>query len=825
MGRAVPELDAAVAPLRYAARGDYRNLEVVRGLETAVRAGLERAELSPPRRKAFFDLLEGLDAAPLVDKRRRIEALLALAARAEPDGEPRPAEDAAPDAPPVPVRPAAPTPKRRPTGRALRAAAPTVEADQGAPKRMPMTTAEPGTPLDRIIGVGPKTADKLAKRGFNTVQDLLFFLPRDYEDRSSNRVIAELQVGERATVEGEVLGSAVRYAGRGRRIFEAVLSDGTGRLTLRFFRFRKSQVEGTYERGARLRVTGSVTRFGGAKQMVHPETHAAATSEAFGGWTPVYSDIEGVPPRTLRSVVQKLAAACAHRIVDPMPRSILERYGHPELAEAVRAAHCPGDRDRRELLERMRARLVFDELLYLQLALATIMTRREQRPGIVQSGARDFESLGRDLFPFVFTRAQSAAMTEIASDLESPRPMNRLLQGDVGSGKTAVAMLAAALVQRAGRQTAILAPTEILAEQHAGQAQRILQPHGLRTALLTGSTSAKARTQLVRWLERGEVDVVIGTHALLEPDVAFRDLGLVVIDEQHRFGVQQRKLLSNKRSGEPPDVLVMTATPIPRTLAMTAYGDLRVSVIDELPPGRSPTVTRVFDSGRSEPAYRAVREEIARSRQAYVVFPLVEQSEKLDLKAATDAVDELTRVFAPFAVGLLHGRMRPDEKSEVMKRFIANEVQVLVSTTVVEVGVDVPNATCIIIEDAERFGLSQLHQLRGRVGRGQHAGRCFLITEKDGVERLRVLEETSSGFEVADRDLQLRGPGEFLGTRQSGLSDLAVADLVRDAEVLEQARAEAQALLVRDPTLSQVPTLRAELQRRFAERLSLASVG
>jgi len=412
---------------------------------------------------------------------------------------------------------------------------------------------------------------------------------------------------------------------------------------------------------------------------------------------------------------------------------------------------------------------VFDELFYGQLALGLVRHRRGDERGIAHRGATDFEEFARELFPFELTNAQRRVAAEIAADLESSRPMNRLLQGDVGSGKTAVAFLAAALVRRAGRQTAILAPTEILAEQHAANARRALEPHGLRTALLTGSTSTKARSQLLRWLRQGQVDVLIGTHALLEPDVAFHDLGLAVTDEQHRFGVNQRQSLIAKRADAAPDVLVMTATPIPRTLALTAYGDLKTSIIDELPPGRSPTETKVFVGEQGARAYDRVAEELVQGRQAYVIFPLVETSDVLDLKAATDAFDQVAERFAPHRVGLLHGRLKPEEKNEVMQAFARNELQVLVSTTVVEVGVDVPNATCIVIENAERFGLSQLHQLRGRVGRGQHAGRCFLVTESAAVDRLRVLEETSSGFEVAERDLQLRGPGEVLGTRQSAL--------------------------------------------------------
>jgi ATP-dependent DNA helicase RecG len=832
------DLEPALRPLRFAARKGFANLGVVKNLEAAVRAGLDRAKAEaegalPSALQQFEATLEGLDALPEAEKRARIEALLALAgtnpapADAAPPARPRAAGTAAPQprAEPPSESPAASEPRRRGASKKLISAAPRVAEEAASTKRVAMTEASLGTPLSNVTGVGPKTAERLAKRGIRTVQDALFLLPRDYEDRSRPRPIAEARPGERVTVEGEVLVSAVRFAGRGRRIFEVALTDGTGRINLKFFRFKKAHHEALYARGARVRVTGPVTKFGAQKQMVHPEGKPADAVEATRGWVPVYPQVEGVPGATLRGIVQKLATACGHRIEDPMPGDILTRHGHPELARAVVRAHHPSDGADREVLEHMRARLVFDELLYGQLAMAMVRRRRGDDVGVVHAGAADFDALARSLFPFELTPAQRRAMAEIAADLESPRPMNRLLQGDVGSGKTAVALLAAALAHRAGRQTAILAPTEILAEQHAGNARRTLEPHGLRTALLTGSTTAKARAQLLRWLKQGQVDVLIGTHAILEPDVELKDLGLAVTDEQHRFGVQQRQALMSKRTGSTPDVLVMTATPIPRTLALTAYGDLQTSVIDELPPGRSPTETQVFVGPQAARAYDLVEAELDAGRQAYVIFPLVETSEVLDLEAATDAVHRIAERFSSHRVGLLHGRLRSDEKAEVMRAFAEGEVRVLVSTTVVEVGVDVPNATCIVIENAERFGLSQLHQLRGRVGRGQHRGRCLLLTEHDGVERLRVLEATSSGFEVAERDLQLRGPGEILGTRQSGVVELILADLVRDAEVLEAARSEAVRLIEGDPSLERHPSLRAELLRRFSERLTLAGVG
>jgi ATP-dependent DNA helicase RecG len=818
-------------PLTYAARNGFRNLAVVRDLESSLKAAVDALghRLADDRRDEIVRLVDGLDGTPLPERQRRAERLLQLLAPALPDGSAE-ASEAGPAAEASEAGPAAEAPSgprsSRPPSRKLAAAAPAPSQAPTTGRRIPMHRAEPGSSLSAVVGIGPKTAERLAKKGLHVVQDLLFFLPRGYEDRGQVKRIAELEAGERAVVEGEVLLAQPRYAGRGRRIFEAVITDGTGRLTLRFFRFRQRSMEGRFAPGRRVRASGPVTRFGSTRQMVHPELDDPE-AVAPEGVLPVYPDVEGVPARTLRGIIQRVAAVCAERVVDPMPRPILEAHDLPDLATAVAQAHAPAEGAGAEV-ERMRDRLVFDELLLFQLALAIQRTRRDDEPGLVHPAAAEWSSLAERLFPFALTGAQRRASAEIADDLAAPRPMNRLLLGDVGSGKTAVAMLSAAVVQRGRRQVAILAPTEVLAEQHARSARRDLEPNGLRVALLTGSTTQKSRAALLRWMKTGHVDVVIGTHALLEPDVQFRDLGLVVIDEQHRFGVQQRGRLREKSRDLAPDVLVMTATPIPRTLALTAYGDLRVSVIDELPPGRTPVTTRVCVGGAVRDAYRAIEDELAGGRQAYVVYPLVDASEKLDLKAATEAADELRSRFAPYEVGVLHGRLKSDEKVDVMQRFSRNEIQVLVSTTVIEVGVDVPNATVMVVEEADRFGLSQLHQLRGRVGRGHQPGSCWLVTGRDeATERLRVLEDTSNGFEVAERDLQLRGPGEILGTRQSGLPDLVLADLVRDAAVVDRARQEAFRIVQQDPRLT-VPDhqgLRQELLRRFHHRLTLAEVG
>jgi ATP-dependent DNA helicase RecG len=790
-------LERILRPLRFARSLD--NPSIVKDLEGAVLRGVARAlEESPGdagRLRRIAALAAGLDALGGDEKRLRIDAIL----------EDRPA-------PPIQPGPGVPSSPRA----------------RSAAKRVPIEEARPEDPLERITGVGPKTAERYAELGMKTVADALLFLPRRFEDRSSLSTIADLVEGQSATIRGTILSLGARPIRGGRRMFEMVVSDGTSRLACHWFRFRQVAFESKHRNGQRVRISGKVSSFGARIQMVHPDVEVVEDDGDAGapGVLPIYGDVPGVPPKKVRAIAQGLARAAAPHLTDFLPDDVRERQALGRLDACVRAMHLPEPGRYRADEASVRRRLVFDELFVLMLALLRTRWNRDREPGLSHP-AGPWDAFARELFPFELTKAQARVAAEIAADLADERPMNRLLQGDVGSGKTAVALLAAAIVRRSGRQAVLLAPTEILAAQHQRSAQRYLEPRNIRCALLTGSTRAALRREILGGVQNQTIDLLIGTHAVLEEDVVFHDLGLAVVDEQHRFGVEQRAVLRAKARGRTPDVLVMTATPIPRTLALTLYGDLRVSVLDEMPPGRKGTVTRVFAKRRREAAFAVIDAELASGRQAYVVFPLVEASDELDLEAATDAALELEARFAPHRVALLHGRMRSDEKHDAMQRFVRGEVAVLVSTTVVEVGVDVANASVMAVMDAERFGLSQLHQLRGRIGRGEHPGTCLLIAGDVDQERLRVLESTSDGFEVAERDLEIRGPGEILGTKQHGLPELTIADLARDQRILELARSEAERLIAADPELSRAEhfALADEIRRRFQGRFDLVKVG
>ena len=693
------------------------------------------------------------------------------------------------------------------------------------------------TPLSQVKGIGPKLAERLAALGLLLVRDLILYYPRDYVDYSALRRIAALQAGETATIVATVRRCHGFTSPRNPNlsILELQLQDPTGRLKVtRFLAGRRfsspaalhSQTR-QYPPGATVAVSGLVKAgpYGLSVQdpliEVMESSQAPLRSRQIGRLLPVYALTEGLTADRLRRTVDAVLPLAR---LWPDPLTVQQRQRRQLLArsDALQVMHQPSDRDS---LQQARRRLVFDEFLLLQLGLMQrrAALRQRQAPALRALGARD-GLVGRflDLLPFQLTAAQERVLGEIEADLVRAEPMARLVQGDVGSGKTVVAIAALLKAVEAGWQGAFMAPTEVLAEQHYRNLCRWLIPLNVTVELLTGSTPRPARRRLLTDLANGQLNVLVGTHALIEDPVDFSRLGLVVVDEQHRFGVKQRNRLLGK--GLQPHLLTMTATPIPRTLALSLHGDLDVSQIDELPPGRTPIQTQLLTASARDQAYALIREQVERGQRAYVVLPLVEESETMDLRSAVDVHRQLSdMVFPDFDVGLLHGRLSSAEKQAVIRAFAEGTAQVLVSTTVVEVGVDVPEASVMVIDHADRFGLAQLHQLRGRVGRGAAASHCLLINDSRNVlarQRLEVLVRSNDGFEIAEMDLRLRGPGQVLGTRQSGLPDLALASLADDGSVLEEAREEAAALISADPSLQNQPILRQlladQLQRTAA---------
>jgi len=678
-----------------------------------------------------------------------------------------------------------------------------------------------------LPGVGPARERALLGLGVRTIGDLLHLIPRSHQDRRTFRRVADLVEGEVATLELEVAGTALRRSGWRRSVLEVTARDGTGTVALVFFNqpWRQDQ----FRKGARLLVSGTATRREGAWQIVGPDVEEAGAGEAalaVGRLAPVYPLTEGLGQTFLRGAVRHALDRVAGALVDPRPAPPDLPPGPMALPEAWREVHFPGDP---ASFERARARLAYEECFLLQLAMAVRRARVKLHEETAPLEVPDAEERRlRASFPFAWTAGQEGAAADLRRDLAAPRPMNRLLQGDVGSGKTAVALYAIALAARAGAQAALMAPTEILAAQHLATARAFGARAGLRCELLVGGMGAAARRLVREAAGWGEVDLVIGTHALLVEDVAFARLGLVVIDEQHRFGVLQRAVLREK--GLHPHALVMTATPIPRTLALTVYGDLDVTVIPDRPPGRTPVRTTVTSEGRRAEVEERVRERLRRGERAYWVFPLVEDSEALDLPSAVGALEDLRkRVFPGFEVALLHGRQSPAEKAAALEAFRSGAAQVLASTSVVEVGLDVPEATVLVVERAERFGLAQLHQLRGRIGRGAGEAAAWFLAGPGrlGRRRLQALKRTGSGFEIAEADLAIRGPGELAGLRQHGLPDLRIADLAKDFDLLARARRDAFALVERDPGLTgkeAAPFLPA-LVERYGGEARLLEVG
>jgi ATP-dependent DNA helicase RecG len=696
-----------------------------------------------------------------------------------------------------------------------------------------------------LKGVGPALQTKLQKMGIETVEDVLFQLPARYEDRRVIRKIAELREGQREIFRGEVLASGeTTTRSRRRNLFEAVVSDGSGQILLKWFHFKKNWMKQRFAVGRKAFFIADIKRFGALREAHHPEvefikdssyldTSALEDTLSVGTILPVYPLTEGLHQKTAQKIWRDAVTRFADSLESYIPEDIRSKRGLMTTSAAVLSIHKPTADSRLDLLESgrdpARTTLVFDEFFFLALGMAMKRRGIVIEPGIPFKLDHQFTKPLAALLPYRLTAAQRRVLGEIKHDVMSPHPMNRLLQGDVGSGKTIVALMAALIAIENKCQVAIVAPTEILAEQHFIQFNLYLEQLGLKTIFLSGSLTAAEKKVAYTRIQTGEIDLVVGTHAVLQQGVLFHRLGLGIVDEQHRFGVKQRAVL--KQKGKNPHLLVMTATPIPRTLALTLYGDLSLSILDEMPPGRTPVQTSAVTENRRADVYSAVRQELDYGRQAYIVYPLVEESEKSDLQAATVAAEQLQTEFPKYKVGLLHGRLTADQKDAVMKAFKLGVIHVLVSTTVIEVGIDVPNATVIVIEHAERFGLSQLHQLRGRVGRGTEKSRCFLIRSnqisEDGLKRLQVMTETNDGFRIAEADLEIRGPGDFIGTRQAGLPDFRVANLLRDARVLDQAHEDAFELANRPGFLTapEYENVRMELSRRWGGRLELVNAG
>ena len=696
-------------------------------------------------------------------------------------------------------------------------------------------------PIQFVRGVGPKQAALFTRLGVATAEDLLWHVPWRYEDRSTLQKINELSPGHESTIVAQVEGfRLIRTRRPSFTIFEVSLSDSTGMFKAKWF--NQSYLNNQFKHGQLVMLSGVVHQ-GRRRRVAEPEMHSPVyeivdedTNRELlhvGRLVPIYHGTKGISSRLIRSLVKRILDEHGNHLRDVVPPDTCERVGLIRFDTAMTQVHFPDGDSEIDTLNRGRSnahqRLTFDELFLVELGLGLKRSRlREREHGIAFRASGLLPKRLRQHLPFTLTDAQERVIREISTDMESPYPMNRLLQGDVGSGKTIVAAFAMVRAAESGYQSAVLAPTEILAKQHFGSLRRLLDPLGLRCALLVGGQSKEERRRVLEGIGTGGVTVTIGTHALLHDTIQFNRLGIAIIDEQHKFGVLQRAMLKVK--GMNPDILVMTATPIPRTLALTVYGDLDVSTIDTRPPGRKPIHTiRVLESQRAM-AYRLVQKELRDGRQGFVVYPLVEESEKLDLQAAVSGWKHLKGIFHDHSIGLIHGRMSTPEKDAVMNAFIGGTIHLLVSTSVIEVGIDIPNATIMVIEHAERYGLAQLHQLRGRIGRGPALSTCILMTkgrsDPETIRRLDTIVNRDDGFAIAEEDLMMRGPGDFFGTRQWGLPELRVANLIRDVDLLEEARTEAFRLLREDPHLDHPDhtELKAILQRRWKGKLNLLDV-
>jgi len=685
-----------------------------------------------------------------------------------------------------------------------------------------------GTPVQYLKGVGPARARLLSRLGINTIEDILYYFPWRYEDRKNLKKIRDLLLGEAETVSGEVVSAEVITTPRKRmKIFELGVSDGTGLLKCKWF--NQPFLKRYFKEGEKVILSGVVkgSSYGGfGMEMENPDFELGGGDDTFihtSRIVPVYKATEGISPKQIRTLMYNTINSHQHLMEDYIPEDILKRNDLKPLPWSVKETHFPEEFSDINILNRMKSpgqrRLAFDEFFLLELGLALMKKRETLEKGIsFKDGSALTNKFLQDI-PFKLTGAQERVIEEIKSDMLRPLPMNRLIHGDVGCGKTVVAVISMLIAVESGYQACLMAPTELLAEQHFINIHKMIESLGLKVVLLTSSSKGKPLDDI----SQGTAHIVIGTHAVIQESVKFNNLGLAIIDEQHKFGVVQRANI--RRKGFNPDILIMTATPIPRTLALTLYGDLDISIIDELPGGRKPIVTKVFFSSQKERIHALIKEELSKGRQVYIVYPLIEESEKLDLKSAIEGFEAFKRVYPDRRIGMVHGRMPHAEREAVMAQFKSGDIDMLIATTVIEVGIDVPNASLMLIVHAERFGLAQLHQLRGRIGRGGYDSYCLLMAyppfSEEAKRRLKAMESTGDGFKIAEEDLSIRGHGEFFGTRQSGIPDLNVANIIRDIDILEISRKEAFALADADPELKEHHLLKERLQKKWMGRLEL----
>lgn len=683
------------------------------------------------------------------------------------------------------------------------------------------------SPVQYLKGIGPKRAQDLGRAGIHILEDLLYYFPKRYEDRSQFKPIGSVDIGAAVTVKGEVLSKKGRpaYLRRGIDIFEIAVADGTGRIFAVWF--NQPYLHRYFNVGDQVILYGKVELYRDRIQMSSPDFEIIEDKEAgldVGRIVPIYRLPQGFSQRVLRKLIRSVLDTQISHLQELLPYDIRARHSLLNIAKSLLNIHFPENEEKRLSAYQ---RLAFEEFFLYQIPLILRKLKRSDKMGVAFDVKEGFLENSLSMLPFVLTDSQKQCLGEIAADMRSPRPMQRLLQGDVGCGKTVVALLAALAALACGYQAVFMVPTEILAQQHYEKISQLLgsaqkkEKKKPRVGLLTGSLSVEEKKETVLKIRSGEIDIVIGTHALLEEGVAFHRLGLIVIDEQHKFGVSQRALLPRK--GANPDCLIMTATPIPRTLSLTLYGDLDLSTITQMPAGRGRIMTQALAIEERPKAYDFVKEEVKKGRQAYLIYPLVEESEKLELRAAKSMYKEFKEeIFKDLRVGLVYGKMKRDEQEKTMKKFRDGKIDVLVATTVLEVGIDVANATVMVIEHAERFGLSQLHQMRGRIGRGVHESHCLLVTDpksEDAQARVKAFVATTDGFKIAEEDLKIRGPGEFFGERQHGLADLKIADPLAQMHLLKAAREDAHKLIERDPKLADPKhaELKRQLYRRFPE--------